>query len=262
MRSFKDGDTLVIEPWRAEGLPGDQGPGRRPQRLRPDHRRPAASSRCPTGSAPDGNAIPVPKDDAELAMDAAACIGCGACVAACPNASAMLFTARQGRRTSALLPQGQPERYLPRAQDGRADGRRRASAAAPTTASARPPAPRRSRSTCIARLNRDYLKASLIGAEESQGGGGASPSPRCSRRAERRRDPQPRRRPVPPRPSVKLRTLRTNSSNAAWPRSARIIGSTARITIQGSRCSAADARSSSARFVSPSARWYGRRLVG
>jgi len=63
----------------------------------------------PTGSAPDGNAIPVPKENSDLAMDAAACIGCGACVAACPNASAMLFV---GAKVSqlALLPQGQPER--------------------------------------------------------------------------------------------------------------------------------------------------------
>ena len=63
----------------------------------------------PTGSAPDGNAIPVPKTNADLAMDAAACIGCGACVAACPNAAAALFT---GAKIShlGLLPQGQPER--------------------------------------------------------------------------------------------------------------------------------------------------------
>ena len=57
--SFKDGDELTIEPWRAQRLPGGQGPGRRPQRVRPHHRRRAASSRCRTGSAPDGNAIPV-----------------------------------------------------------------------------------------------------------------------------------------------------------------------------------------------------------
>ena len=63
----------------------------------------------PTGSAPDGNAIPVPKQDADRAMDAAACIGCGACVAACPNAAAALFT---GAKIShlGLLPQGQPEK--------------------------------------------------------------------------------------------------------------------------------------------------------
>ncbi len=63
-----------------------------------------------TGSAPDGNAIPVPKQNADEAMDAAACIGCGACVAACPNASASLFTAAKATHLG-LLPQGQPERY-------------------------------------------------------------------------------------------------------------------------------------------------------
>jgi len=64
----------------------------------------------PTGAPPDGNAIPVPKEAADRAMDAAACIGCGACVAACPNASAMLFTSAKVAHLS-LLPQGQPERY-------------------------------------------------------------------------------------------------------------------------------------------------------
>jgi succinate dehydrogenase / fumarate reductase iron-sulfur subunit len=64
----------------------------------------------PTGSAPDGNAIPVPKEEADRAMDAAACIGCGACVAACPNASAALFTGAKIAHLG-LLPQGQPERY-------------------------------------------------------------------------------------------------------------------------------------------------------
>ncbi len=63
-----------------------------------------------TGNAPEANSLPVPKDDAELAMDAAACIGCGACVAACPNASAMLFVGAKVAHLN-LLPQGQPERY-------------------------------------------------------------------------------------------------------------------------------------------------------
>ena len=77
-----------------------------------------------TGNAPDANAIPVPKEDADLAMDAAACIGCGACVAACPNASAMLFVAAKVAHLN-LLPQGQPERYRRATGDGRPDGRRR-----------------------------------------------------------------------------------------------------------------------------------------
>jgi len=91
MRTFGDGETLTIEPWRAKGFPVIKD-------LVVDRsafdRIIAAGGfvSMPTGSAPDGNAIPIPKRNADLAMDAASCIGCGACVAACPNASAMLFT--------------------------------------------------------------------------------------------------------------------------------------------------------------------------
>src|SRR6187551_1975847 len=92
MRSFADGDTITIEPWRATAFPvlRDLVVGRSAF-----DRIIAAGGfiTAPTGTAPDGNAIPVPKTDADRSMDAAACIGCGACVAACPNASAMLFTA-------------------------------------------------------------------------------------------------------------------------------------------------------------------------
>jgi succinate dehydrogenase / fumarate reductase iron-sulfur subunit len=108
MRSFKDGDTLVIEPWRANAFPVVKD-------LIVDRsafdRIIAAGGfiSVPTGSAPEANSIPVPKEDAELAMDAAACIGCGACVAACPNAAAMLFTAAKIAHLG-VLPQGQPER--------------------------------------------------------------------------------------------------------------------------------------------------------
>src|SRR6188474_3263827 len=108
MRSFADGDTLVIEPWRASAFPVikdlvvDRGAF--------DAIIAAGGFvSVGTGSAPDGNAIPVPKENADKAMDAAACIGCGACVAACPNASAMLFTAAKVSHL-AFLPQGQPER--------------------------------------------------------------------------------------------------------------------------------------------------------
>ena len=109
MRSFKDGDELWIEPWRARAFPV----------LRDLIVDRSALDRiiaaggfiaAPIGSAPDANAIPVRKESADLAMDAAACIGCGACVAACPNASAMLFTAAKISHL-ALLPQGQPERH-------------------------------------------------------------------------------------------------------------------------------------------------------
>ena len=109
MRSFTDGDTLTIEPWRAAAFPVIRD-------LCVDR---SALDRIiqaggyvsvATGNAPDGNAMPVPKTDAEAAMDAAACIGCGACVAACPNGSASLFTAAKVSHLG-HLPQGQPERY-------------------------------------------------------------------------------------------------------------------------------------------------------
>jgi succinate dehydrogenase / fumarate reductase iron-sulfur subunit len=108
MRFFKDGESLTLEPWRAEAFPIIKD-------LVVDR---SAFDRiiqaggyisAPTGSAPDARVILVPKDAAETAMDAAACIGCGACVAACPNASAMLFTAAKITHMN-VLPQGQPER--------------------------------------------------------------------------------------------------------------------------------------------------------
>jgi succinate dehydrogenase / fumarate reductase iron-sulfur subunit len=108
MRSFRDGDTIYIEPWRARAFPVLKD-------LVVDR---SAFDRIiaaggfvgvSTGSAPDANALPIAKGDADAAMDAAQCIGCGACVAACPNASAMLFTAAKAGHL-AMLPQGQPER--------------------------------------------------------------------------------------------------------------------------------------------------------
>jgi len=108
MRFFSSGDTIVIEPWRAKAFPVvadlvvDRGSFDRIIGC-------GGYISARTGSAPDGNAIPVSKKDADQAMDAASCIGCGACVAACPNASAALFT---GAKISHLgqLPQGHPER--------------------------------------------------------------------------------------------------------------------------------------------------------
>jgi len=108
MRSFRDGDSIYIEPWRARAFPVVKD-------LVVDRsafdRIIAAGGyiSVSTGSAPDGNTLPVAKTDADAAMDAAACIGCGACVAACPNASAMLFTAAKAGHLG-RLPQGQPER--------------------------------------------------------------------------------------------------------------------------------------------------------
>jgi succinate dehydrogenase / fumarate reductase, iron-sulfur subunit len=109
MRKFSDGDMIVVEPWRAAGFPVVKD-------LMVDR---AAFDRIiqaggyigvDTGSAPEANLIPVPKAVAERAMDAAACIGCGACVAACPNNAAQLFTAAKVAHLN-LLPQGQPERW-------------------------------------------------------------------------------------------------------------------------------------------------------
>ncbi|HZU77719.1 MAG TPA: succinate dehydrogenase/fumarate reductase iron-sulfur subunit [Dehalococcoidia bacterium] len=109
MRFFKDGDVLVLEPWRSAAFPV----------LRDLVVDRSAFDRiiqaggyisASTGGAPDANAIPVGKDRADLAMDAAQCIGCGACVAACPNGSAMLFMSAKIAHLN-TLPQGQPERY-------------------------------------------------------------------------------------------------------------------------------------------------------
>jgi succinate dehydrogenase / fumarate reductase iron-sulfur subunit len=108
MRKFSDGDTIVLEPWRAEGFPVIKD-------LMVDRSsfdriiEAGGFISAPTGSAPDANLIPVPKPTADAAMDAAACIGCGACVAACPNSAAQLFTAAKVAHLN-LLPQGQPER--------------------------------------------------------------------------------------------------------------------------------------------------------
>ena len=110
MRSFNDGDTITIEPWKAEAFPVIKD-------LVVDR---SAFDRIiqaggfisvNTGSAPDAHATPAPKMQADRAFDNATCIGCGACVAACPNASAMLFTSAKVTHL-ANLPQGQPERYL------------------------------------------------------------------------------------------------------------------------------------------------------
>jgi succinate dehydrogenase / fumarate reductase iron-sulfur subunit len=109
MRHFKDGDTIVIEPWRARAFPILKDLV--VDRTSLDRIVQAGGYvSVPTGAAPDANSIPVAKPAADKSMDAASCIACGACVAACPNASAMLFTsAKLGHLNS--LPQGQPERY-------------------------------------------------------------------------------------------------------------------------------------------------------
>ena len=110
MRKFKDGDSITIEPWRATAFPilkdliVDRSPFDRIIEA-------GGYISVNTGAAPDANILAVPKWSAESAMDAASCIGCAACVAACPNSAANLFTAAKTQHLS-LLPQGKPERYL------------------------------------------------------------------------------------------------------------------------------------------------------
>ncbi|MEA2304989.1 MAG: succinate dehydrogenase / fumarate reductase, iron-sulfur subunit [Solirubrobacteraceae bacterium] len=109
LRTFGDGDEIIVEPFRSAGFPivkdlvVDRGPLDRIIQS-------GGYITAPTGSAPDANLIPIPKPDADLAMDAAACIGCGACVAACPNGAGQLFTAAKLAHLN-LLPQGRPERH-------------------------------------------------------------------------------------------------------------------------------------------------------
>ncbi len=159
MRHFKDGDHLVIEPFRARAFRIEKDLV--VDRSSLDHIIQAGGYvSVNTGGAPDANAIPIPQQIAEQAMDAAACIGCGACVAACPNASAMLFLSAKVSQL-ALLPQGHPERRL-RALSmvgkmdelgfGNCSNERECEAACPKGISIRH----------IARLNREFIKAALF----------------------------------------------------------------------------------------------------
>ena len=162
MRHFADGDTLVIEPFRARAFPVIKD-------LVVDR---SAFDRIiqaggyisvNTGSAPEANSLPVPPADAEKAMDAAACIGCGACVASCPNASAMLFVSAKVSQF-ALLPHGRPEaarrsRDMVRAMDGCGFGNCSNHRECEKTC------PKEISIVNIARLNREYYKASFISPE-------------------------------------------------------------------------------------------------
>ena len=157
MRHFKDGQKLTIEPWRARAFPVIKD-------LVVDRsafdRIIAAGGfiSSPTGSAVDGNAMLVSKNFADRAMDAAACIGCGACVAACPNASAALFTAAKITHLG-LVPQGQPER-LERALNmvGQASEERFGSCT--NIGECEAACPKEIRIEVIGRMNRDYIAAS------------------------------------------------------------------------------------------------------
>ena len=124
MRHFKDGDVLRLEPWRAAAFPVIKRPRRRSRPRSTGSSRRAATSRRAPAAPPRRTQILVPKPNADRAMEAAACIGCGACVAACPNAAAALFT---GAKVAHLgyLPQGQPERWrraLAMAEQARDEG--------------------------------------------------------------------------------------------------------------------------------------------
>ena len=171
MRSFKDGDTLTIEPFRASAFP----PVRDLMVDRGAFDRIIAAGgfiSIPIGSAPEANSIPVRKEDADLAMDAAACIGCGACVAACPNASAMLFTSAKVSQL-ALLPQGQPERHervLNMVAKMDASGFGSCTNHGECEASC----PKGINLGNIARLNREFIKANMQrGRRDADAGGGA-----------------------------------------------------------------------------------------
>jgi succinate dehydrogenase / fumarate reductase iron-sulfur subunit len=163
MRHFSDGDTIYIEPWRAKAFPVIKD-------LVVDRAafdtiiQAGGYISVNTGGAPDANAIPVPQEASEKAMDAAACIGCGACVAACPNAAAMLFSGAKIAHL-ALLPQGRPEaakravnmlRTMDKLGFGNCSNERECEAECPKEISI----------VNIARMNREFLKASFISAEK------------------------------------------------------------------------------------------------
>jgi succinate dehydrogenase / fumarate reductase iron-sulfur subunit len=162
MRNFKDGETIWVEPFRAKAFPVIKD-------LMVDRSgfdkilQAGGYISVNTGGAPDANSIPVPKDAASEAFDAAACIGCGACVAACKNASAMLFVSAKISHLG-LLPQGQPERYIRvqrmiKVMDELGFG------SCTNTYACEAECPKGISVTNIARMNRDYIKAKFASKE-------------------------------------------------------------------------------------------------
>ena len=163
MRSFNDGDTIVVEPWRAKAFPVVKD-------LTVDRsafdRVIAAGGfiSVNTGNAQDANNLPIPKAQADSAFEAAACIGCGACVATCKNASAMLFVSAKVSQL-AQLPQGQPERYK-RVQNMVAQMDAEGFGNCTNTGACEAECPKGISLENIARMNRDYFSAKFVSEEE------------------------------------------------------------------------------------------------
>ena len=158
MRKFRNGDVITLEPWRAAGFPVlrdlivDRSPLDRIIEA-------GGYITVDTGSAPDANLVPVPLEAAEAAMDAAACIGCGACVAACPNSAAQLFTAAKLGHLN-LLPQGQAERYL--RTEAMVDTMESFFGSCTNHGECEAACPKSISIDFIALLNRDYIKAKFV----------------------------------------------------------------------------------------------------
>lgn len=168
MRSFKDGETITIEPWRAKAFPVvkdlvvDRSAFDRIQRA-------GGYVSVNTGGVPDANEIPIPKKIADEAFDAATCIGCGACVAACKNASAMLFVSAKVSQF-ALLPQGKPERKE-RVEKMVAQMDAEGFGACTNTGACEAECPKGISITNIARMNREYFSAITTSYEVAVKGG-------------------------------------------------------------------------------------------
>ncbi len=163
MRSFKNNDTVVIEPWRAEAFPVIKDLAT--NRSAFDRIQVAGGFvSVNTGGVPDANVVPIPKVIADEAFNSATCIGCGACVAACKNASAMLFVSAKVSQM-ALLPQGQPERYR-RVQAMVAQMDEEGFGSCTNTGACEAECPKEISITNIARMNRDYFTAKLFKEEE------------------------------------------------------------------------------------------------